>query len=108
MNVGWILALIAGGGIIGYFVLGRGSGKLDFMSKIKDIFQKKKQEEIKRIEEKQNRVMMDIEVKEKVSKQAKERIDKTIKDASEEIEKIQKEENIGKIHKEIISDWSDI
>lgn len=97
---------VAAGLGVGYAMFKGGGGNL--LESVHKMFQKKKQEEIKEIEEKQKGIKAEITTKEKISKDSQKKIKDIQEKAASEIEEVLKEENISNIHKTITNDWEDI
>ncbi len=75
---------------------------------IHNIFQKEKKDEIESLTLEHNKVKTEIKKKEKLSTESKKKIKQTIDNAAKEIDKIIKENNIGKINEEIQNDYEDL
>ena len=63
---------------------------------------------VEKIEENQGKIKLQIENKEELSKQSKEKIGKIIKNSSKEIQEILKEDNIQKIQEQVDKEWNNI
>jgi len=75
---------------------------------IKDLGQKRKQEEIEKTTKKQQVIAKQIEIAEQASEESKQKVDKILKKAATEVNQILKEDNIAKIDQVIEEEWEDL
>lgn len=107
-----ILLVILGGGAFGLVVTRLFSSKIkikgSILKAVHELLAKQGQDRADKVEELQTVVKADIDNKEKVSEQAKEKIKEIQKKAAVEIQEVLKEDKIEKIGKQIEDDWKDI
>ena len=104
------LGFLGCGGLaaIVYFITSRSGGKSKIMEAVHKITQKIGQEKIDEIEEKQNKIKTEIEIKENVAEDVKTKIEKIQENAANEINEVLKENNISRIHTIVDSEWEDL
>ena len=93
---------------IAWFLTSRSGSKSGIMAAVHKVTQKINQEKIGELQEKQNKVKMEIEIKEEVAEEVKVKIDKIKNDAAEEINQVLKENNISRIHTIVDSEWENL
>ena len=90
---------------IAWFITSRSGGKSKIMEAVHKLTQKIGQEKVDEIEVNQNKVKMEIEIKEEVAEEVKTKINKIQEDAANEINEVLKENNNHSIHTTIDSEW---
>jgi len=93
---------------LAWFVTSKMGSKGNIMEAVHSVTQKIGQEKISDLQEKQNKVKMEINIKEDVAEEVKVKIDKIKNDAAEEINQVLKENNISRIHTIVDSEWEDL
>jgi hypothetical protein len=106
-----ILGSVGGCGLIAalvWFFISRSGGKSDVLEAVTKLKQKLGLAEIDKIETNQNKIKIEIEIKEDLSEAAKTKISKIQENAVTEINNVLKENNISKIHTTVVADWENL